>query len=182
MKYFGADQLKDATAIFELLFKVLSCGALVGGGIWAYYQFQIGGARDWVSNMSIETQVLPYKDDLRLVVVHVKLKNPRPTELDIDRSSGSYKLLVRKIPDGLKSGAVIHEGEGELIAKVDLFPADGLVLLPNSELGDMASVVLPAGTTVAFTADLEFANGTKTKDGKPDHDFVSVSTITQVKL
>jgi len=61
--------VKRAIDIADLVLKALSCLALVGGGVWAYYQFDIAGATGWQVNLAIETQVLPYHDDLRLLVV-----------------------------------------------------------------------------------------------------------------
>jgi hypothetical protein len=52
--------MKRAIEIAELVLKVLSCLAIIAGGVWAYYQFDIGGGADAVqNNLSIETSVLP---------------------------------------------------------------------------------------------------------------------------
>ncbi|SED35176.1 hypothetical protein SAMN02787142_3020 [Burkholderia sp. WP9] len=36
-------------------------------------------------NITLETQVLPYHDDLRLLVAHAKSKNPRNATFELDR-------------------------------------------------------------------------------------------------
>jgi hypothetical protein len=148
---------------------------------WTFYHFVLGGATDWVNNMSIQTQVLPYQDNLRLLVVHVKSKNPRAVYLILDQPGDSFDLFIRKVPDGLKSGAIITEDKGEVLAKMSLLSDDGYELLPNSELDDIRTIVLPAGITVSVTADMEIINGSKTKSGKPDHDYLTASTVIRIE-
>lgn len=69
--------LKQATEIADLVLKICSILALIVGGVWAYYQFNLSGAGDWAITLNISTKVLPYHDNLSLLVVHVKTKNPR---------------------------------------------------------------------------------------------------------
>ncbi|MHA7682438.1 hypothetical protein [Cupriavidus sp. PET2-C1] len=173
--------MKRALEMADFVLKVLSCGALLVGGSWAYYQFNLGGAKDWVNNMSIQTEVLPYREELRLLVVHVKSKNPRITKFEFDKETGSYELRVRRVPDDLKFASVIREDEGELIGRANLLPADGYELLPNAVFDDMAAFVVKAGETVMVTADMQIANGTRNKAGKPDRDYVSASAIVRVQ-
>lgn len=173
--------MKKAIDIADLIVKCLSSLAIIVGGYWAYYQFDLGGAKGWEDNMSIQTQVMPYHDNLRLLVVHVKSKNPRNVKFELNKPDGSFELLVHKIPDELKSGAVTLEDEGEVLAKVNLLPEDGYEFLPNAEYDDMATIVLPVGITVSLTANMGIVNGTLTKDRKPDFDFVSASTVVRVE-
>jgi hypothetical protein len=171
------DQAKD---IADLFLKILSSCAIVVAGIWGYFVYYQGGARDWVDNISIQTEVLPYHDDLRLLVVHVKSKNPRLARLEFSKSEGTFDVAVRKIPLNLKEKDKIDDETGEQIAKIDLVPPDGYELLPNSEFDDIATVVVHHGDMLYVTADMEIENGTLTKDNKPDHDFVSASTIVHI--
>lgn len=152
---------------------------LIGGG-WAFYQFALGGAANWTINLALTTEVVPYHNNLALLVVHVKSKNPTNKEFDFDAPNASFRLKVRKIPDNLKRGAIADPEQGELITNVNMLPADGYTFLPNAEFDDVTSVVLPVGSTVTVTADLEQLNGSRTKGGKPDYDYVSTSKIVIV--
>lgn len=172
--------LKQSSELADLVLKILSSLALIVGGVWAYFQFSIGGGQDWMNKMTIQAQVLPYQEKLRLVVVHVKSKNPRFVQTDLDPKQDAFKLILRKLPDGLLSGAVIQEDDGEVMKSVDLLPADGSQLSPSAEFDDMVTFVLPVGITVNITAEMDVHNGTKTRTGKADHDFVHVSTVLLV--
>lgn len=174
------DKMQRAAEYADLVLKIFSILALIGGGIWAYFQFQIGGAHDWVTNLAVQTEVLPYRDDLRLVVVHVKSKNPRPTRNELRKPADSFKVVVRQVSADLKSKSVVTERDGAELVSADLLPNDGLDLLPYAEFDDVVSFVLPAGITVMVSAEMDVANGTRTKDGKTDHDFVSTSAVIPV--
>ena len=52
--------------------------------------------------------------------------------------------------------------------------------LPGAEMDDMNSLVLPVNTIVSLTAEMQIHNGTKDKQGKPDTDFVSASTVVRI--
>lgn len=83
----------------------------------------------------------------------------------------------------LKSGEVITEDEDKanLIKTIDILAADAgeYELLPNAELDDMNSIVLPVNTTVQVTAEMESPNG-EVKDGKPDTDIISKSAVVPI--
>ncbi len=128
--------------------------ATLAGGAWAYYQFVLGGLSDWMVNLEVATDVLPYGKDTRLLVVHVKSKNPRPIELDVDKSNGSFTLTVRSVPDGLKPNSTITTDDGNLLATRDLMPDDGYLFLPDAEFDDVVGVIVPTGATVAISARL----------------------------
>lgn len=170
------------TAIAELMLKCASLVALLLGGGWALYKFVLEGADDWVNNISVQTQVLPYRNDLRMLVVHVKSKNPRNAKFELDPVDGIFEIEVRSIPENLDAKSVIHETEGTLLAKVDLMPKDGWELLPYGEFDDIATFILPKGTIAAITATMRKKNGATTAQGIPDYDDVSASAVIRVEL
>ncbi|WP_061534213.1 hypothetical protein [Collimonas arenae] len=161
------------TPLVELLLKLASIAAIGTAGYWAWYQFDLGGNNGWMVNLSMTTEVLPYKDDLRLLVVHVKSKNPRNSTIEfIQNEHDSYDLTVRKLPE-VKAGKEMDIDKGELIAKIDFMPTDALsyMFLPNAEFDDMATVVLPVGSVVSLSAVL----------AKKDSDFVPVNQVVEIK-
>lgn len=150
----------------------------------AYYQFHIAGATNWQSNLSIETQVLPYRDDLRLLVVHVKSKNPRSVEFHLVTKDGdSFVLRVQRVSDDAKANTIIAPGKHDaVVPDIDLLADTGgeYEFAPNAEMDDMRTIVLKVGSTVVLTADMEANNGTLNEHGKPDTDFMSVSTVVHI--
>ncbi|MCA8277650.1 hypothetical protein LGN17_34770 [Burkholderia sp. AU30280] len=176
--------MKRALDIADLALKVLSCLAILGGGVWAYYQFDLAGATNWQSNLSIETQVLPYRDDLRLLVVHVKSKNPRSVAFRLIKKDGdSFVLHVQRVSDDAKANAIVTPGKQDaVVPDIDLLADTGgeYEFAPNAEMDDMRTIVLKVGSTVALTADMEANNGALDAHGKPDTDFVSASTVVHV--
>ncbi|WP_148264853.1 hypothetical protein [Collimonas fungivorans] len=163
------------TPIVELVLKLASIAAIGVAGYWAWYQFDLGGNDGWMINLDMTTEVLPYKDhdNLRLLVVHVKSKNPRASTIEFNqKDKDSYNLTVRELPD-VKSGTEMDIEKGKLITKIDLMPkdTDGYIFLPNSEFDDMTSIVLPVNSIVSLSASLN----------KHDFDFVPVERIVQIK-
>ena len=168
----------------DFVLRVLSFLALVGGGGWALYQYTSSGSNGWTNNITLETKVLPYHDNLRLLVVHVRSKNPRNYEYELKTKNGdSFELRIHKIALDAKENTVIPEGKGDLINKVDLLKEVGgdYDFLPGAEMDDMNSIVLPVNTIVELTADMEIHSGKKDKQGKPDTDFISASTVVRVE-
>lgn len=168
----------------DFALRVLTFLTILAGGAWAIYQYQIAGATDWANNITLETKVLPYHDNLRLLVIHVKSKNPRNYEFDLDSDDGdSYELRIRKVAMDAKLETIIGEDQGELIQKVDFLKESGgaYEFLSGSEMDDMRSIVLPVNTMVQLTAEMQIHTGTTGEKGKPDTDFVSASQVVRVE-
>lgn len=176
--------MRKITEFADLALKVLSCLAIIGAGVWALWVFWLGGSTDWQNNITLETQVLPYHDDLRLLVVHVKSKNPRSATFELDASKkDSYELRVRKLAADAKAGTVFHEDEGDLIASADLLKLAGgdYEFLPGAEMDDMQTIVLPASSTVSVIAEMKIHTGTRDKNGEPDVDENATSAIVHIE-
>ncbi|MFM0275783.1 hypothetical protein PQR37_30230 [Paraburkholderia nemoris] len=176
--------MKRTIEIADLVLKVLSCLAIIGGGVWAYYQFDISGSTGWQNNLALETQVLPYHDDLRLLVVHVKSKNPRNVEFNLVKKDGdSFVLRVQRVADDAKVNTIVDlDRRNVVVPDIDLLANTGgeYDFAPNAEMDDVRTIVLQVGSTVALTADMEMNNGTLDEHGKPDTDFISTSTVVRI--
>lgn len=163
---------------------VLTLIALAVGGIWVFYQYELSGATGWTTNITVETKVSPYRDNFRLLVVHVKTKNPRSYTVELNTKLGdSFELHVRKMPMDAKENAVIDENEGEVIKIVNLMQSTGgkYEFFPGAEMDDMCTFVLPINTIVTVNAEMKIHNGTTDEHGKPDTDFVSASAVVHVE-
>jgi hypothetical protein len=157
--------------------------ATIVGGCWVWLQYEESGATDWQNNITLKTEVLSYHDDLRLLVVHVKSKNPRSYKFELDsRQHDSFKLHVRQLVSDAAAGRVFNKNEGDLIAKVNLLEqADGnYVFLPQAEMDDMQAVVVKANTWVSITVDMNIHNGMIDAHGQPDSDFNTASDIIYI--
>ncbi|MGA7179344.1 MAG: hypothetical protein WBX11_07165 [Thiobacillaceae bacterium] len=176
--------MKTSLEKADIVLRVLTYLAVVAGGIWAIYQYELTGSTDWTINITLESKILPYHDNLRLLVLHVKSKNPRNYEFGLDsKLRDSFELRFRKVATDAKADAVIDEDKGDLIAKVNLMQNTGgeYIFLPGAEMDDMRTIVLPVNTTVAVTAEMQIHNGTMDEHDKPDVDFISASTVVRVE-
>lgn len=91
-------------------------------------------------------------------------------------------LRVRKIAPDAWAGTVFPEDQGNLIATVDLLARAGgdYEFLPGAEMDDMQAIVVPVGTTVSLTAEMEMHTGTMDEHGKPETDTNGASTVVHV--
>lgn len=175
--------MKRAVEIADFVLKLLSCVGILCAGAWALWVFWLGGSTDWQDNITLETQVLPYHDDLRLLVVHAKSKNPRTATFELDTSNhDSYQLRIHRLAPNAKLGTVFHEDEVQLLASVDLLQLAGgsYEFLPNAEMDDMQTVVVHAGDTVSVIAEMKIHTGQRDEHGQPDVDANSTSTVVHV--
>jgi len=175
--------MKRAIEIADLALKVLSCLAIIGAAGWAVWVFWLGGSTDWQDNITLETEVLPYHDDLRLLVIHAKSKNPRNATFELNSTQhDSYQMRVRKLASDAKAGTVFHEDEGDVIASIDLLKlaGDDYEFLPGAEMDDMQTIVLPLGTTVQVIAEMKIHTGARNAHGQPDVDENATSTVVHV--
>ncbi|WP_133662137.1 hypothetical protein [Paraburkholderia sp. BL10I2N1] len=132
--------------------------AAISGATFAYYQFKIAGGSDWAVNLSLSTEVVPYQDNLGLLVVHVRSTNARASEVDVEPPADSFKLTVKLVPDGLASGNVINPDDDSdahhLIPPIDLLPKEGYVFAPGADFEDVRGIVVPLGSKMSITAKL----------------------------
>jgi len=157
----------------DLMLKAVSIIAFGVAGWWTYSQYLSAGGDEWMVNVEIQTEVLPYKDDLRMLVVHVKSKNPWNRLIEFDKAENdSYTLTARKVATGLKAGATVDLDKGESIGEIDLMPTDSVYsFVPNAELDDVKAFILPVNTLVSLSAQLSM----------PGSDFVRAQKVVEVK-
>ena len=157
----------------DLILKAVSTIAFLVAGYWAYGQYKSAGGDNWMVNLEIQTEILPYKDDLRMLVVHMKSKNPWNRLIEFDKAENdSYTLTARKVATGLKAGATVDLDKGESIGEIDLMPTDSVYsFVPNAELDDVKAFILPVNTLVSLSVEIT-TQGT---------DFVPAQKVVEVK-
>ncbi|WP_176052572.1 hypothetical protein [Paraburkholderia caribensis] len=169
--------------IADFVIRLLTLAALVCGGFWAWYQYSESGSTDWQNNITLKTEVLPYLGDMRLLVIHVQSKNPRPNKFELQSAKhDSFELRVRRLKPDAVEGKVFHEDEGDLIAQADLLKLAGgdYEFLPQAEMDDMQAVVVKANTWVSVIAEMKIHTGTRDAHGQPDIDENSTSTVVYI--
>ena len=143
--------------------------AAVVGALWAYVRWEGGRSPDWMVNVSISTEVLPYGDDTRLLVVHVHLRNPSDVSIDLHKPEDSFQVSISTVPDKLEPGDLLGMGGDDVFATDDLLPDEGYRFIPRAEFDDVTAVVVPADAS--YVVEAQIARGS---------DFVSATTVVFV--
>ena len=157
----------------ELIVKWSGVVAIAAGGVWGLYKWDLGEANDWMVNLEMFTEVLPYSDNLRLPVVHVRSKNPTANRVEFKRRNSTFTLKVQRVPAGLKPGSRVEVADvsNDLHPPIDLMAdvGESYVFMPGAEFDDAEAVIVKANMTVRVSATL-------TRRGTPrgEEDFVSV--------
>ena len=139
--------------------KWATIAAIVVAGVWAYFQFWASGARDWAINMSITTEVIPYHDNLALLVIHVHPANPRNIAIDLDSKRDVYQVTVKEIPEGKPIGTVLNPNDTVTTGinkTIPMMPHDGYTFLPGASFTDSTSLVVPYGVKLWVGAELDY--------------------------
>lgn len=160
--------------IGDPLSKWATIAAIIGGGVWAIYQYSAAGARDWAINMSITTEVIPYHDNLALLVVHVHPQNPRTNYVDLDPKRDKYVLTIRQVPEDRHEGDVLDSEDpvksGMIDKTIPMMPEGGYTFLPGASFEDTTSLIVPFNTRLWVTAEIDYKG-----------DYVVTSDIVDVK-
>ena len=166
------------TRHLNTLQSVLTILALLATGAWALYRWQLSGGSDWMVNLDITTEVLPYSKDLRLLVVHVKSKNATTSEVDFNPPRDTFTLSAKEIPPGLAPNSRIDFAHArDLLPTIDLMAdaGEGVIYMPGAEFDDSTTLVVKSNSTIFLSAQI----GRKEGFRRPA-DVVSVERVVQV--
>jgi len=173
------DKKKSPRETIDFSLRIISCvltlGAVIIGGFWTYHQYSLAGEDGWSINLSLETEVLPYRDNLRLLVVHVVSKNARPYASHMNiKDRDSFKLLFREIPTDLKEGVIINDDKIPPTKSADILTEGGgeYSFLPSSELRDTRTFIVSKDKIIAVTAEIQ--------DGLMSESYVSATKIVRI--
>jgi hypothetical protein len=136
--------------------------ALIATAGWNLYKFDLGGGSDWMVNVDIATEVLPYSADLRLLAVHVKTKNPTTSRISFKRQLSTFTLDVKAVPPGLAAMSALNLEHSPLtMPRIDLMAGDGSerIYMPSAELDDTEFLILHANSLVHLSALLTRKEG-----------------------
>jgi len=157
---------------------ILTILALLATGAWAFYRWQLSGGSDWMVNLDMTTEVLPYSKDLRLLVVHVKSKNATTSEVDFNPPRDTFTLSAKEIPQGQTPNSKIDFAHAhDLLPTIDLMAdeGEGIIYMPGAEFDDTTTLVVKSNSTIFLSAQI----GRKEGFRRPA-DFVSIERVVQV--
>jgi hypothetical protein len=164
--------------VISLVVTVVSL--LVTGG-WGYYKWRVAGADDWMVNLDMTTEILPYpgSDELRLLVINVKSKNSTTNEIEFKPRDATFTLTAHRLPLGLKADSKLPPADprNAIVPPFDLMAesGDGYEFMPGAEFEDTEAIVVKVKTTVRLTATL-----TRKQTLRGSSDFVSVDRFVVV--
>jgi hypothetical protein len=139
----------------DVIVRWIPVAAIVVGGAWALYRWYAAGANDWTINMNLVTEVMPYSEGTRLLVIHLKTKNPADHSVEFEKPKSDFRINVFEMPSGVKPNTLIDGAQGRRLASLDLMSSEPYLFLPLAEFEDSAAVVLPKGVTVFVEAVLK---------------------------
>lgn len=141
----------------DLILKCVSTIAIIVGGTWALYQYQIMETSADNVQITVTTESQPYGSDSRLLLIHAKPKNIGKVLVSAGKSG--FLVSVRAIPENLKQGVVALDNlpmlyKGDILKK---FP-DGYELEPGVEYDEVLALVVPKGKLFAVKATFDLGD------------------------
>ncbi|MES2155549.1 MAG: hypothetical protein V4510_10480 [bacterium] len=106
--------LDEWNKILDAASKVVTMLAVVIGGLWAYLKFGRERTAKWNLQVGVKADVLPYNASLRLLVVHVQLKNIG--KVIIRPGAKGLLVTVRAVPAGAPQNAFINYSKAPAVA------------------------------------------------------------------
>ncbi|KVN23892.1 hypothetical protein WJ63_19340 [Burkholderia pyrrocinia] len=149
----------------------LTCASLIAipiAGWWAYHNFSVEDTHEVNPNISVSADVLPYDDDRRLLVVHVRPKNAGKVPIELGGGKrGDIDVEVKVLPPKLANG---HLDLGKVPVS---FPArnivsryeGGYVMEPGIDYDEIETFVVPKRATYIVRAEMDHYD-----DDAPDNE------------
>lgn len=152
--------LQKARDWADLVLKMLSVVAIIAGGLWAYYQFQVTETDASNIQLTISTEVVKYSDENRLLLIHIKPKNIG--KVLVTPGKDGLVLTVRKFPGDYKPGAVDLDKLSEVhrVNVLKKYP-DGYELEPGVEYDEVDALIVPKGAVYAVDAVMDLGDNTE---------------------
>jgi hypothetical protein len=151
------EKLRD---LADLILKVISIVAILAGGCWAVYQFQLAENTATIMQLTLTSEVQPYGPDTRLLVLHVKPKNIGRTLVKLDKHL--FSIVVRKLPSNFTTGHLtlqslpIYHSEN-LMKRF----SEGYELEPGLEYDELVAFIVQKGSMYSVKSTLELNDGTE---------------------
>lgn len=130
----------------DIVSKWVTILAILIGGIWAYYNFNITDTGTSNAEIAISTEVFPYDVNSSLVIVYIKPKNIGKVPIEI--TGDGITLTLKEIPKDVKVGHIDMEKITAIVYVPNLVKKyDGYFLEPGVTLNEVETFILPHGKT-----------------------------------
>ena len=154
-------QLEKVKPWADLLLTVVSLIAIPVTGWWAYHNFSVEDTHEANPNISVTAEVMPYDDERRLLVVHIRPKNlgKVPIEL-LGGKRGDINLDIKVLPSKSPNGYLDLDGVPVMFAAHAIVSGfnGGYVMEPGIDYDEIKTFVVPRGATYVVRAEMEHYN------------------------
>ncbi len=172
-----AIELEKVKTWAEIVFACVSTVAIPIGGWWVYSNFTAEDSHEANPNITVSAEVQPYDNTRRLLVVHVRPKNPGKVPIELDGGKkGDIDVLVKTFPAGLASGRVDQDKlptsfkAQNIVSKYE----GGYVMEPGIDYDEIETFIVPKGQTYLVYAEMDHF------DSKQPDDEVDASAVVKV--
>ena len=158
----------------DISLKAFSIAAIIAGGVWAYYNFDISDTAEPNIQVNLSAETLPYDSNNRILVVHTKIKNLGKVPVDPDE--GGITLQLKKVPPSMQVGPVELKNINPIYSiNIGKKYDDDYELEPGVEFDEQESFVLPKDDTYYANAEIDFG------EYKGDKLFVNGEVYISIK-
>lgn len=171
-----AFQLERVKTWAELALTCASLVAIPVGGWWVYSNFSAEDTHEPNPNITVSAEVLPYDDTRRLLLVHVKPRNPGKVPVTLyGGKKGDIDVLVKTFPAGLAGGRVDQDKLPTAFKAQNIVSKyqGGYVMEPGIDYDEIEAFIVPKGTYLVYVEMDHF-------DGDPDDIEVDASAVVKV--
>lgn len=151
-------QLEKVKPWADLLLTVVSLIAIPATGWWAYHNFSVEDTHEANPNISVTAEVMPYDDERRLLVVHIRPRNlgKVPIEL-LGGTRGDISVDIKALPSKSPNGYLDLEGVPVTFAAHNIVSGfnGGYVMEPGIDYDEIKTFVVPRGVTYVIRAEMD---------------------------
>lgn len=153
-------KLQSAQDLSDLTLKVMSIIAIILGGWWAYYQFDISRATASNIQVAVTSESKNYDESSCILLIHVKVKNIG--KVLVKPNKDGFIVSVRRIPKNLNQGPIELE-KMPLMHRVNLLKRyrDGYELEPEVEYDEIVALIVPKSSMYAVKATFNLSDETE---------------------
>ncbi|CAJ9528867.1 Uncharacterised protein [Burkholderia pseudomallei] len=159
---------------------LLACGSLIAlpvGAYWVVHNFSAEDTHEANPNISVTADVMPFDNDRRLLLVHVRPKNAGKVPIELDGGTkGDIKITVASLPPKLPDGPVDTDklpAQFTVPNFVSKYPG-GYVMEPGIDYDELVPFIVPKAKTYIVRAEMTHY------DDSPDNE-VDGSYIVKVE-
>ena len=151
--------LEQVSTIAGIINQIITSLAIIVAGIWAYWNFVVRRTGIWNLQIIVNPEVLPYKNNKRLLVIYVTLKNIGSVK--ITPGSKGCRVTVYRLEKNGREGKILDWEKGKIIMKeVDILKRYkgkrgylGYEIEPNCEFDEIETLIVKRGDLLLIQAD-----------------------------